>query len=214
MKTGFIKAATVLLGLLLACSANAQSASARAQLERFSAGLETLHARFEQQVIGNDGAVQDASGGEVWLQRPDRFRWEYGGDFPEQVVADSRNIWIYDITLEQVTVKQQSQAGLDSPLVLLTDPERLDEQFEVREAGNDDSLLLLELRAKDAEVEFERILLGLKDDRIVLMIVEDAFGLRTELRFRDVSRNPEIDPGRFVFELPEGVDLIGEPVVP
>ena len=129
-------------------------------------------------------------------------------------VADGRNIWIHDVILEQVTVKEQSQAGLDSPLVLLTDPARLEEQFEVREAGDDGTLMLLELRAIDAEVEFERILLGLQDDRIALMIVEDAFGLRTELRFRNVTRNPEIDPSRFVFALPEGVDLIGEPAIP
>ena len=62
--------------------------SAREQLERFSAGLETLHAHFDQQVISNDGAVQDSSSGQVWLSRPQRFRWAYGGEFPEVVVAD------------------------------------------------------------------------------------------------------------------------------
>jgi outer membrane lipoprotein carrier protein len=154
--------------------------------------------------------LQDASAGEVWLQRPDRFHWKYGGDFPEQVIADGHKIWIYDESLEQVTVKEQTQAGLDSPLVLLTDPQRIDEQFEVREAGDDGSADLLELRARDTEAEFERILLGLQDDKIVLMIVEDVFGLRTELRFQDVSRNPTIDPELFVFEPPEGVDVIGE----
>jgi len=214
MKHRFIQTAAALLGLLLTLAASAQTDSARSQLERFSNGLETLHARFDQRVIGNDGVVQDASAGEVWLQRPDRFRWEYGGEFPEQVVADGQRIWIYDEALEQVTVREQSQAALDSPLVLLTEPQRIDQQFEVREAGDDGTTTLLELRARNAEAEFERILLGLRNDRIALMIVEDAFGLRTELHFQDVVRNPVVEPGLFVFEPPEGVDVIGDPDLP
>ena len=102
-------------------NALAQPGPARTQLELFSEGLETLHARFDQQVISADGAVKDGSSGQVWLRRPQLFRWEYGGDFPELVVADGRNIWIYDEILEQVTVRNQSQTALNSPLTLLTD---------------------------------------------------------------------------------------------
>lgn len=184
--------------------------SAREQLNRFSAGLETLQARFEQKVISNDGSVQDQSDGQVWLSRPRLFRWEYGGDFPELVVADGTRIWIYDVTLEQVTVRDQSGAATDSPLTLLTDPGRLDEQFEVREAGEALELQLLELRARSAETDFERILLGLRADSLELMIMEDAFGLRTELRFDDVRRNPQLDASLFSFEPPDGVDVIGD----
>jgi outer membrane lipoprotein carrier protein len=184
--------------------------SARAQLDAFSSGLEALHARFEQQVVSTDGAVSDRSSGEVWLQRPQRFRWEYGGDFPEVVVADGERLWIYDEALEQVTVEDQSAGELASPLTLLTDPGRLDEQFAVSEAGEADGLHLLELRAHDAESDFERILLGLRENALELMIMEDAFGLRTELHFRDVERNPAVDPARFTFTPPEGADVVGD----
>jgi len=185
--------------------------SAREQLNRFSGGLETLHARFEQKVISSDGGVEDSSGGQVWLSRPQRFRWEYGGEFPEIVVADGDRVWIYDVTLEQVTVKDQSSAAADSPLTLLTDPARLDEQFEVREAGDASGLQLLELRSRSMETGFERILLGLRQDGLKLMIMEDAFGLRTELRFEEIQRNPVLDERLFVFEPPAGVDLVGDP---
>jgi len=184
--------------------------SAREQLNRFSSGLEALHARFEQKVISSDGAVQDSSGGQVWLSRPQRFRWEYGGEFPEIVVADGKRVWIYDVTLEQVTVKDQSTAAADSPLTLLTNPARLDEQFEVREAGDASGLQLLELRARSMETDFERILLGLRDGGLELMIMEDAFGLRTELHFDEIRRNPVLEEALFSFEPPAGVDLIGD----
>jgi outer membrane lipoprotein carrier protein len=198
------------LCLAVAAVSPAQEPSARQQLERFTAGLETLHAQFDQQVISTDGTVQDSSSGEVWLSRPQRFRWAYGGDFPELVVADGSHIWIYDEALEQVTVRDQSLDAPDSPLALLTDPGRLEEQFEVREAGEASDLQLLELRSLDRESQFERILLGLRADRLELMVMEDAFGLRTELRFRDLRRNPQLDESLFRFQPPPGVDLIGD----
>jgi outer membrane lipoprotein carrier protein len=182
---------------------------ARAQLERFSEGLETLHASFSQVVVTSNGEVQDRSEGEVWLSRPGQFRWSYGGDFPELVVADGTRVWIYDEMLEQVTVREQGQAGIDSPLSLLTEPDRLEEQFEVREVGESAEAHLLELRARSPELEFERVLLGLADDIPVLMLIEDAFGLRTEIRFSRVVRNPELGAGLFRFTPPEGADVIG-----
>jgi outer membrane lipoprotein carrier protein len=199
----------IALSALMQLSAPLPAQTARAQLERFSDGLETLHAAFSQVVVSTDGQLQDSSEGEVWLSRPDLFRWEYGGDFPELVVADGNRIWIYDEMLEQVTVKDQAAASLDSPLALLTDPHRLDEQFEVREVGATDEAALLELRAQSMETDFERFLLGLSEDRIVLMVMEDAFGLRTEIRFTDLERNPELDPSLFRFKPPEGSDVIG-----
>jgi outer membrane lipoprotein carrier protein len=202
-------ARTLALLVLLLLSLPLQAQTARDQLERFAEGLETLHAAFSQLVVSTDGRLQDRSDGEVWLSRPDRFRWEYGGDFPELVVADGSRIWIYDETLEQVTVKDQAEASMDSPLALLTDPDRLDEQFEVREVGATEEAALLELRARSMETEFERFLLGMADDRIVLMVMEDAFGLRTEIRFSDVQRNPELDSGLFEFTPPDGADVIG-----
>ena len=184
--------------------------TARSQLEHFSDGLQTLHARFSQVVISTDSTIQDRSDGEVWLARPNLFRWAYGGDYPELVVADGVHIWIYDEMLEQVTVKELAATAMESPLVLLTEPGRLEERFEVREAGASDEAALLELRALNPEYEFERILLGLNDNDLVMMIMEDAFGLRTEIRFSDTRRNPELVDDLFRFEAPDGVDVIGD----
>lgn len=182
----------------------------RVALERFAEGLETFHATFEQKVIDSDGMVQDASEGELWLSRPSRFRWEYDGDFPEIIVADGERVWIYDITLEQITVKDQGSLANDSPLSLLTDLSGLDDQFEVRDLGVDDGLAYVELRSVMDGAEFDRVLLGIRDQQLELMAMEDAFGLRTEIRMKTSRRNPEVTSGLFVFEPPEGVDVVGD----
>ncbi|MEJ2385488.1 MAG: outer membrane lipoprotein chaperone LolA [Xanthomonadales bacterium] len=211
--TGINRGLAVGVVLLLALAlqpAHASGLGARAQLEAFSSGLDRLAAAFSQTIVSRDGVVQDASEGQVWLARPNRFRWVYGGDFPEIVVADGEKIWMYDEALEQVTVRDQQAATVDSPLAVLMQPELLEREFEVREVGESDSLQLLELRARDAEAEFERLILGLRDGALELLIVEDAFGLRTEFRFRAIERNPELDPALFRFTPPAGVDVIGD----
>jgi len=197
--------------LTLSCGDLRAQQPAREQLDRFAHGLKTFSASFEQRVIGSDGKLQDRSAGKVWLSQPDLIRWEYGGDFPELVVADGKHIWIYDEALEQVTVKPQSDSATDSPLSLLTDIDKLDEQFEVREAGDMDGLFLLDLRPINKEREFDRVLLGMKHDELKLMTLEDSFGLRTEVRFTKPQRNPVLDPKLFTFTPPKGADVIGSP---
>jgi len=190
------------------------SGPARARLEQFSTGLENLRLEFTQTVRSQDGRIQDETHGNAWLQSPDKLRWVYGGDFPETIVADGDNVWIYDETLEQVTIKPQSHNVSDTPLLILTDLSQLDQQFLVKELGEFESMYLLELRSRESESEFERILMGLDSESIRMMVMEDAFGQRTEIRFSHIIRNVEIEQQQFSFTPPEGVDVVGQVATP
>lgn len=184
--------------------------SGRLALEQFANGLESFHASFEQVVLDSDGVEQDASEGELWLSRPSLFRWEYGGDFPEVIVADGERVWIYDISLEQITLRDQSGLASDSPLTLLTDLDRLDQQFEVRDLGVNESLAYVELRSIREDAEFDRVLLGIEGQELRLIAMEDAFGLRTEIRIGASVRNPQLEAQHFVFIPPQDVDIVGD----
>lgn len=187
---------------------------ARTELERLTDGLEGLQAGFTQTVKSQDGRVQDQTEGQVWLQSPDKLRWVYSGDFPEIIVADGKNIWIYDESLEQVTVKPQSGQASDSPLMILADISQLDEQFLVNELGDFEGMQLLELRSRNGESEFERILLGLVPGGIRMMAMEDAFGQRTEIHFENLLINAPAHPDLFRFTPPENVDVVGVAALP
>ena len=205
LKSVLLLVLTLAASLLLANS----SGPARSELERFAAELEGFQAEFTQTVKSQDGRVQDQTHGKVWLQSPDKLRWVYSGEFPETIVADGSNIWIYDESLQQVTVKPQSDQAADSPLMILADVSRLDQQFQVTELGDFEDMLLLELKSLDEESEFERILLGLDSSGIRMMAMEDAFGQRTEIHFENMLKNAPLDPQLFKFTPPEGVDLVG-----
>jgi outer membrane lipoprotein carrier protein len=204
-----------LVACLLVSAVNANSSGpARTELERFTTGLEYFQAEFTQTVKSQDGRIQDQTQGEIWLQSPDKLRWVYTGDFPETIVADGLNIWIHDESLEQVTVKPQSEDAADSPLMILADVSQLDSQFQVTELGDYNDMLLLELKSLDTESEFERILLGLDSNGIRMMAMEDAFGQRTEVYFENVLRNSSIDLELFSFTPPEGSDVVGVAALP
>jgi len=191
-----------------------ETGGARSELEQFAGGLERFQADFTQTVKSSDGRVQDQAQGEVWLQKPDKLRWTYTGDYPEVIVADGKNIWIYDESLDQVTVKPQSEEATDSPLMILADVSKLDKQFQVTELGDFEGMDLLELKSLDSESEFERILLGLVPGGIRMMAMEDAFGQRTEIHFDNVQVNQPVDPGLFKFTPPEGTDVVGVAALP
>jgi len=208
-------AALFLCLLLPVSSTGANKADgAREELERFAASLDRFQADFTQTVKTGDGRVQDQAEGKVWLQKPDRLRWVYSGEYPEIIVADGKNIWVYDESLEQVTVKPQSEEATDSPLMILADVSKLDQQFQVTELGDFEGMDLLELKSLDSESEFERILLGLVPEGIRLMAMEDAFGQRTEIYFQNVQVNAPADPGLFRFTPPKGTDVVGVAALP
>lgn len=187
---------------------------ARSELERFSNGLETLQVDFTQVVKSQDGSIQDKTYGNASLQSPDKLRWVYAGDFPEIIVADGNDVWIYDEALEQVTIKPQSNNVADTPLLILTDISQLDEQFLVAELGDFEDMDLLELRSRDVESQFERILVGVDTSGIRMMIMEDAFGQRTEIHFSNIIRNADLAADVFSFTPPEGTDVVGQATTP
>jgi outer membrane lipoprotein carrier protein len=183
---------------------------ARTLLDGFSSDLESLQLQFTQVVKTQDGRIQDQTGGYATLQNPDKLYWVYESDFPEIIVANGEVVWIYDEALDQATVRPQSSSVSDTPLMILTDVSQLDDQFVVTEVGDFETMQLLELRSRNEESEFERILLGLDEEGIKMMVMEDAYGQRTEIRFSDIVKNAEIDAGIFKFTPPDGVDVVGE----
>ncbi len=214
MKTGLKLVLLIVFNLLASVALANSSGPARSELERFASGIDRFQADFTQTVKSQDGRVQDQTRGKVWLQSPDKLRWVYTGEFPETIVADGSNIWIYDESLRQVTVKPQSDQAADSPLMILVDVSQLDRQFQVTELGDFEGMLLLELKSLDDESEFERILLGLDSNGIRMMAMEDAFGQRTEIYFENMLKNPPADPQLFEFTPPEGADVVGVAALP
>ena len=211
---GFI--AGLLLLLITTVNANANSnvenQTAQAQLMAFAKNLNSFKAEFKQTIQSQNGHWDEPVTGQFTLARPNLFRWDYQGDFPQQIVGDGEQIWIYDVELEQVSVKLQAQTIAESPALVLIQPQDLDKYFVVKALGSNDGVALMASLPKAPDPTFDRILLGFKDNLPVSLVIEDAFGQRTEIHFSQPRMNLAIDEKVFTFTPPPGADIIGEAV--
>ena len=192
-------------GLLLV-STRVLSGPVPAYVDRFFAGLDTLQADFDQQVVdANDRTVQSAQG-HVWIMRPGRFRWDYLTPYRQQLVADGTRVWTYDEDLEQVTVQKASEVLSATPAILLSGTKPLDEIFTIKELSTD--RVLLTPKTDDSNITSLR--LAFADGLLTRIEAHDTFGNTTTFSFSNVVRNPPLKQDIFRFEPPAGADVIGD----
>jgi outer membrane lipoprotein carrier protein len=199
------------LSFLLAF-ASAHAGPARERLDAFTKDLQTLQGTFTQETRGADGRVNDSASGKVALSAPRLFRWQYEKPFPQLIVADGLNLWIYDSDLKQVTVRGQSSEEVRSPLTLLVDRGQLEREYKVEEPADHDGMRWLKLVPRGKDAAFISCEIGLDEDGPARMRVADTLKQVTEWRFGRWQRNARIDPAQFKFTPPPGTDVVGEPL--
>lgn len=193
--------------LVLAC---APTQARIEDLRHFFRDVQSFEARFEQQVLDDQGATIQQSSGRLFIQRPGRFRWDYQQPYVQQVVGDGARLWVYDRDLRQVTVRKLKGALGETPAQWLAgrvDPER---EFRLRELGREAGLDWIEMEPKAREGGFARVRVGFAAGRLSVIELMDTLGQTTRIALSEVRENPKIDPARFVFEPPAGVDVVGE----
>jgi outer membrane lipoprotein carrier protein len=202
--------ATLPLLLLLAGSVQATTATidaARGVLDDFLSGLSTFSAEFTQTLVDETGFIVQETTGRLELSLPDRLRWEVDAPFRQVIVADGVELWIHDPELRQATVQKLADAQESLPLTVLTRPERIDERFalQAEETLEGYRLFLLPL---DPGADFSRLTLEFSAAAELLALeFLDVFEQTTLVMLHQALRNPSVDPGRFVLDLPQGTDI-------
>jgi outer membrane lipoprotein carrier protein len=191
--------------MLLLLLPGVSQADPMADLETFADGLDTLSGDFRQIVFDSDGFALEESGGQLFFQAPDRFRWNYIEPFPQQLVADGQQMWHYDEGLEQVTVREQPEDA-ESALLVLTRPDLLERFYSIQASGLPDELHFMPL---DEQAGFEHASVRFVDGRpAAIEFVDRVVGQITLIELDNLQRNPELDPELFRFEPPPGVDVL------
>jgi len=200
-------AAATFVYLLFSSCANADAVE---RLQTFVGQLKTFQAGFVQTLYDADSSPLEESRGAVILKRPGKFRWDYRLPYVQSIIADGERLWIYDIDLEQVTVKKLDQALGNAPIMLLSSNQPLDTDFELRDLGEREGLEWIELLPKARDTDFEKIFMGLSEHGLEVMELRDQFGQATQIRFNDFEMNVPADDNLFVFTPPAGVDVVGD----
>jgi outer membrane lipoprotein carrier protein len=196
------------LGIAPALAAPTADAAAAMRVEDFLGQLTSLRAEFRQTVTDARGRVLERAEGKMMLARPGRFRWDYRA--PEQlIVSDGVTVWLYDVELEQVTVRAAGAALAGTPAMLLAGEGDLKDEFEITEAGRQDGLDWSRLTPRRPDSDFREVRLGFAGRDLRRMTFFDRLGQTTELELLQVERNPRFEPSLFKFEPPPGVDIVG-----
>lgn len=184
---------------------------AEASLSALLAGLDRFNARFTQTLQDGRGNQLRRASGELWAERPDRFRWEISAPFAELLVGDGRMLWLWDPDLEQVTVRPYDDRLRGTPALLLSgDPAELIAGFEVALVSAQGSRRVYLLTPRSGDGLFDRLEMVFVDDLPQTLVIHDGMGQRTELVFEAARADFEPEPGRFSFEIPDGADVLRE----
>lgn len=195
--------------MLFAMSFHASAQTARQQLQDFSKSLRTAQVTFQQTVTGPNGEKVQSSQGQLQMQSPDKFRWEYTKPNPQLIVADGKKIWIYDPDLQQVTVKKQDALNQDNPLSALTKPELIDRNYKVSELTDKQGIRWLQLVPKIRDNSpFDKAQLAFNNNGLASMRLFDSLGQLSTFSFGAWQKNKSINATQFQFKVPKGVDVV------
>ena len=183
-----------------------------ALVNEFVTDVVTFSGDFEQSLIDPDGRLLETTTGTLEIQRPGRFRWVYSEPYEQWLIADGSNIWSYDIDLEQVTVKPQSDALANTPALLLGGSGEAMDQFDYDGSFEESGLTWVRLLPVDTDSGFRRVELGFFNRRLDRMVFFDNLEQTTIVVLKNVVVNEAIDAGRFEFVVPDDVDVVGRPV--
>lgn len=197
------------IGLVLCLFYGFASAAQDDDLQLFFSQMQSFKADFRQQVFGPRQVLQQTTSGQVIVQRPGKFRWDYQLPYQQYIVADGDKVWLYDVDLEQVTVKSQDQSMANTPASLLSDASQLQTQFDVM-AVNRDGRDWFELIPKRNDSGFEMLFLAFDGGVIREMELQDSFGQMTRIEFTHVIMNETYASKTFELNIPANVDVIDE----
>jgi len=198
---------TLILALMMVNPVFAEDATKR--LQAALTNLDNVSADFKQTLRDEDKKVVQQSRGTFKLQRPGKFAWIYTDPFEQQIVADGDELWIYDVELEQVTVKPMDASLSNAPIMILMKQSDVSDQFSIIEVGQRKYLYWVELKPNSGDLEYTTIYIGIEGDTVRAMELQDQFGQSTQIVFENLRAGVVHDPASFEFVPPPGVDVYG-----
>lgn len=179
-------------------------------LRRFFNEVNSFNARFSQVVLDERLSPVQESSGTLWIERPNKFRWDYDKPYKQQIVADGKRLWVYDVGLEQVSVRPLSGGLGDTPAMLLAGRGRLEDNFIIKPLSAQNNIEWVQLTPRRKDSGYEDIRIGFAQGKIRVLEMVDGFGQVTRVTLESPRENVRTEPTRFSFTPPEGVDVIGE----
>lgn len=186
----------------------AYAATGTESLERFYEFVKTYSAEFEQIVLDETLNIVETSTGKMWLQRPGKFRWNYDGSYPKEILSDGQKFWNYDVDLKIVQVAELTDALGETPASFLVGDGNIKANYELAEIGPQGDATWVALIPKSKESPFEYVRLGFRDSEMSVLELVDGLGQTTRISMSNIKINRSIKSSLFDLDVPEDVDIV------
>ncbi len=181
--------------------------------ERYDATQDFSAGITQETVVASLGKTI-ASRGSIAFKKPGKLRLEITEGDPQTVIADGSTLWLYQ-PLENQVLKAPFKAAFRSstPISFLTGVGKIADDFEAKLDGEGESVLYLLLtpRRSGGDVGQLRLTVARQSFEIQGAEIHDPLGNINRLRLTDIHPNTGIADSRFIFEVPDGVDVIAAP---
>jgi outer membrane lipoprotein carrier protein len=197
--------------LLVLCAffVSAAQADAVDALREFTRDVKSGRTTFTQVVTSTDNAKKKTSSGSFEFARPNRFRFAYAKPYEQVIVGDGENVWLYDVDLQQVTVRAMDQALGATPAALLAGA-NVEKDFELKAQPSAQGLDWVQAtpRIKGEAASFQSLRVGFRGKALAAIELVDNFGQRSTLTFGEVATNVAPAADTFRFTPPNGVEVL------
>ena len=175
------------------------------QLRELLQPITSLSAQFEQQITDANGFEMQTSSGLFQVAQPNKLRWIVSEPMPQQVISDGITLWLYDPDLEQVIIQPFDTNIESTPAMLFSgDLDRLDSTYFILESSDG----VFGLTPEQGGSLFSSLQITFANRVPTAMALTDNLGQVTRITLSEVVYNPAIPAELFVFEIPDGIDVI------
>ena len=211
-------------GILFSGASLAQTESGAEQLRQFVRNSKTAEGDFVQQQLRapKAGESQDKglkvvrqTQGHFVFQRPGRFIWETQKPYEQKLIADGKQLILWDKDLNQATFRPAGQALASTPAAILFGESSLDQHFDLIEGDERLGMKWVSLVPKKEpgaknqnDLPYTKISIGMTNGLPKALELIDGLGSVVLVTLDKIQLNVNLPANRFTFIPPAGAEVL------
>lgn len=220
-------ASTILISLAsfaFSSSAFAEGESGAEQLRQFVRNSKTAEGDFMQQQLRAPKAnepqdkglkVVRQTQGRFVFQRPGRFIWDTQKPYEQKLIADGKQLILWDKDLNQATFRPAGQALAATPAAILFGETSLDQHFDLLDGEDRLGMKWVALTPKKNpnakngnDLPYTKISVGMANGLPKALELTDGLGSVVLVTLDKIQLNVNLPANRFTFTPPAGAEVL------
>ena len=193
------------------------------QLRQFVRNSKTAEGEFVQQQLRapKPNEPQDKgmkvirkTEGRFIFQRPGRFVWDTQKPFEQRLIADGKQLIMWDKDLNQATFRPAGQVLASTPAAILFGEGALEQHFDLEEDAERSGLRWANLKPKvkpaagSNDLPYTSIAIGMSGGLPRALELMDGLGSVVQLSLTQIQLNIALPAGTFTFTPPAGAEVL------